>query len=95
MEEKEMRNLLALLLLMFLFFVSIQAQENLLKNPSAELDEKSWKFYGDAKIEEFDGNKRFVIRNGGYFLQEIMLPEQSTGNTKKRNRKRWFSRTFR
>ena len=45
-----MRNLLNLHLLMFLFFASIQAQENLLKNPSAESDDKAWKTYGDAKI---------------------------------------------
>ena len=74
-----MKNLLTLLLLMFLFFVSIQAQENLLKYPSAESDDKSWKTYGDAKIGEFDGNKAFVIRNGGYFLQDVILPEQSAG----------------
>jgi len=53
---------------------------NLLKNPNADLGASGWRVYGDATVEQTDdGNSRFVVRNHGYFLQDVTLPQDSSG----------------
>ena len=60
--------------------VSTNAQTNLLKNPNADEGAGKWRTYGDAKVEQMsDGNWRFVVRNGGHFSQDAVLPENSVG----------------
>lgn len=61
------------------FAICGAAQTNLLQNPNAETDAKDWRAYGEAAIEEFEGSKTFVLRNKGYFFQDVMLPENSGG----------------
>jgi hypothetical protein len=68
------------LLLLFLAPVSATAQStNLLQNPKADLDAQHWRAMGQATIEEFNGERCFVVRNGGYFLQDVMLSEGAEG----------------
>ena len=68
--------------LLFLFLAPALASaqaNNLLENPKAELDAQHWRAMGEATIEEFDGKRSFVVRNGGYFLQDVILPEGAAG----------------
>lgn len=56
------------------------AQTNLLKNPNADLEVQSWRTYGEATVELCAGsNPCFVVRNGGYLLQDVALPEGAVG----------------
>ena len=53
---------------------------NLLWNPNADDGTDSWRAYGDATVEQTsDGNWRFVVRNQGYLLQDVTLPDGSVG----------------
>ena len=67
-------------LLLCLAAVTADAQtENLLQNPKADLEAQHWRAFGQAAVEEVDGNRRFVVRNGGYFVQDVELPEGAAG----------------
>jgi hypothetical protein len=58
----------------------LHGQTNLLKNPNADLQSQFWRPYGEATIETCaSGNPCFVVRNGGYFLQDVTLPDGSVG----------------
>jgi hypothetical protein len=52
---------------------------NMLDNPFADELADYWTAQGDAVIETVDGNPCFVLRNGGYFAQEIILPANAGG----------------
>ena len=53
---------------------------NLLQNPNASLGADSWTAFGEASIESTTGdNFCFVVRNGGSFLQDVLLPEDAAG----------------
>ena len=61
-------------------FVSVSAQDNLLKNPNADLDVEHWKAEQNATVEDVSGGNRiFVVRNKGSFRQTVELPEKSVG----------------
>ena len=68
------------LLILFLAVVNgstlVTAQtRNLLKNPDAADGPLSWRAFGDTAIETTPGNgPHFVVRNGGYFLQDVPVP---------------------
>jgi len=56
------------------------AQTNLLQNPAADLQSESWRAYQKATIEPCaPNNPCFVLRNGGYFLQDISIPADAAG----------------
>lgn len=56
------------------------AQTNLLQNPAADQQSQSWRAYQQATIEPCEPNNPcFVLRNGGYFLQDISVPEAAVG----------------
>jgi hypothetical protein len=77
---KLMRTALQSLLFLCLATISTNAQtDNLLQNPKADLEAQHWRAVGQAAIEEVNGNRRFVVRNGGYFLQDVILPESAAG----------------
>jgi hypothetical protein len=72
-------TLLLLCVLLFASFANAQPA-NLLKNPNADDGANGWRVYGKATVEQTDnGNWRFVVRNGGYFLQDAILPDGSDG----------------
>ena len=53
---------------------------NLLHNPDANRQAASWRAFGEATIEgttEFGFH--FVVRNGGYFFQDVELPKGAAG----------------
>lgn len=52
---------------------------NLLHNPNADLDAKHWRQFGKATIEEDNGGKVFVVRDGGYFIQDVVMREAAAG----------------
>jgi len=72
-------SLVLLCLLLFTSFGNAQSA-NLLKNPNADFGANDWRAYGAASVEQTgDGNSRFVVRNRGYFLQDVILPQDSSG----------------
>jgi hypothetical protein len=66
---------------LFLATTAVSAQTNLLLNPDADQGLENWRVYGDAKVEELDGAKVFVVRNGGIsnFNQDVDLSESDVG----------------
>jgi len=70
----------------FLFVVTLAATvqtttmspRNLLTNTAAEDELNFWQVEGDAIVEEFNGNRCFVVRNGGRLTQEVELPDSPT-----------------
>jgi len=72
-------TLLLVCVLLFASFGKAQSP-NLLKNPNADLGASDWRVYGDANVEHTaDGNSQFVVRNRGYFFQDVILPQDSSG----------------
>jgi hypothetical protein len=53
---------------------------NLLENPNADQELKRWRAFGEAKVEVSTGNNScFVVRNGGYFFQDVLLTDDAGG----------------
>lgn len=74
----------SLILICLLFAaITVGAQTNLLLNPNADSAVENWRVFGQATVEEFDGDKVFVVRNGcsggGHFLQDLTLTEIDVG----------------
>src|ERR1044072_1468729 len=66
--------------LLCLAAVSAGAQtDNLLQNPKADLGAQHWRAFGQAAVEEVNGERVFVVRNGGHFLQDVDLPQGAAG----------------
>ncbi|HEX8247629.1 MAG TPA: hypothetical protein VF599_05640 [Pyrinomonadaceae bacterium] len=65
------------MILLFALFVAldVKAQKNLLLNPNADAESDFWRKSGQANVEEFNGDKVFVVRNKGGFSQDIVLSE--------------------
>jgi hypothetical protein len=76
-----MRKSLFLSLTILTLAINAHSQtDNLLHNSNADEGINHWRGYGNAIVEETaDGRLCFVIRNGGYFLQDAVLPEGSVG----------------
>jgi hypothetical protein len=53
--------------------------KNLLQNARADLETQGWRAFGQATVEDVNGNHRFVVRNGGYFIQDVILPDDAAG----------------
>jgi hypothetical protein len=60
---------------------SARAQvQNFLVNPNADEGTKSWRAFGDATVETCsNGSPCFVLRNQGYFIQDVNVPEDAVG----------------
>jgi hypothetical protein len=68
-----------ILILLMVSFVSAQTS-NLLKNTRAEGEIKHWQAFGKATVEDTSaGGHAFVLRDGGYFIQDVDLPEGAIG----------------
>jgi hypothetical protein len=53
---------------------------NLLQNPNADQEAEHWQTMGEATVEmTTDSNLCFVVRNGGYFYQDVTLPKHAAG----------------
>jgi len=53
---------------------------NLLQNPNADLNTQGWRTYGQATVEASTGNNLvFVVRNGGYFIQDVTMTPEAAG----------------
>ena len=65
----------------FLSAVTVSAQPiNLLRNPNADDGPNNWSGKGNAAVErDSAGNSHFAVRNGGSFVQNVVLPEGSAG----------------
>ena len=72
-------------LLLFMVVLSLsslcvaQQSPNLLRNPNADLGAASWRAFGEASVEASENNFSFVVRNGGYFIQDVELPDSAAG----------------
>jgi len=73
-------NFKFLILICLLFAATtVGAQTNLLLNPNADSEAENWRVSGQATVEEFDGDKVFVVRNQGSFSQEVNLTKSDIG----------------
>lgn len=52
---------------------------NILKGTNADANLEYWISAGNTVIEEVEGDPCFVIRDGGYFAQEIVLSDNTKG----------------
>ena len=69
-----------LFLSLFVNLIVVNAQTNLLKNPEANSQAQFWRTYGEARVETCaDNSPCFVVRNGGYLIQDVALPDGSVG----------------
>lgn len=72
-------------LIVFLVLVSVSSfvngqSANLLQNPNADHGGQSWLAFGETAIESTTTNDaHFVVRNGGYFFQDVELPKDAAG----------------
>jgi hypothetical protein len=77
-----MQILRASLSFIFLCLVTIPTNaqtDNLLRNPQADVEAQHWRTSGQVAIEEVNGNRCFVVRNGGSFSQDVTLPREVAG----------------
>lgn len=58
---------------------SIQGPRNLVDNSAADRGTDAWRPEGTAVVEEFNGNRCFVVRNGGRLRQKVTLPADAAG----------------
>lgn len=57
------------------------AQSNLLQNPNGDLQTQFWRAYGQASVESCaTDNPCFVLRNGGYFIQDVNISSDAVGS---------------
>jgi hypothetical protein len=77
MKQLNFKSLILICLLVMT--TTVGAQTNLLLNPNADSKAENWRVFGQATIEEFDGDKVFVVRNKGYFLQDVNLTDSDIG----------------
>ncbi len=68
---------------LFLALTAVDAQVNLLRNPNAEGGLEHWRAAKDSTVEEYNGTRVFVVKNGGVggssFIQDIQLKESDIG----------------
>ena len=64
---------------LFAIGTMLSGQTNLLQNTNADLGSKNWRVYGQSTVEEFEDSRVFVLRNGGYFLQDVILNRLDVG----------------
>jgi len=77
MEEKSVKAIL-LAIILLPTAISVRAQtSNLLRNPNADESGRYWRAFGNATVEEATGS--FIVRNGGYFVQDVAIPESAVG----------------
>ena len=80
MKSIKSRQLLAILAAVLTSGLASNAQsQNLLQNPNADRGAALWRAFGDATIETANGNPFFVVRNGGYFFQDVELADNAAG----------------
>lgn len=81
MKQLTLTSLLFLICTMLV--ATTRAQTNLLLNPNADLRAENWRSHGEATVEEFNGDKVFVVRNGcsggSHFAQDVNLSESDIG----------------
>jgi hypothetical protein len=71
-----------MILSVFVSGASIQNAQsrNLLENPNADQGVKQWRAFGETTIEVSTGKGLcFVVRNAGYFFQDVLLTDNSVG----------------
>jgi hypothetical protein len=69
----------SILICLLLIATTVRAQTNLLLNPNADSKAENWRVSGQATVEEFNGDKVFVVRNKGEFVQDVNLTQSDIG----------------
>lgn len=79
--EKKLWMCTTLLLSLTLNVALTNAQSrNLLQNTTADMETRYWRAMGEAAVESTTTNNLcFVVRNGGYFYQDVILPNDAVG----------------
>jgi hypothetical protein len=77
--RKHLLSLMILATLVISASVVCNGQSNLLQNGNADLKADSWRVYGQATVEGCQDDPCFVVRNGGYFVQDVTLPAGAIG----------------
>lgn len=74
------RSLAIFLIVLSASTLTLAQGENLLKNPSGDEDSQYWRTFGNAKVERCaDDGHCFVLRDGGYFIQDVTVSENAVG----------------
>ena len=68
----------SILLCVLLTTITVGAQRNLLLNGQADYKTEHW-YIGETTVEEFNGDKVFVLRKGGHLSQWVELTEEAAG----------------
>lgn len=85
MRRRVIKSKMSMQLIVFLVLVGANTlanaqSANLLQNPNADQDGQSWRAFGETAIESTTTNDaHFVVRNGGYFIQDVELPKGASG----------------
>jgi hypothetical protein len=80
MFNKSLRAVMLFTVLLSLSSLCAAQSSNLLLNPNADLGAQSWRAFGKASVETTEVNNFcFVVRDGGYFLQDVELPDNAAG----------------
>ncbi|MGH9971262.1 MAG: hypothetical protein ACREBG_26190 [Pyrinomonadaceae bacterium] len=73
-------NLTVILIIFAASTLASAQHENLLRNPSGEENAQHWRAFGNATVEKCgDSGSCFVLRDGGYFIQDAVVPEDAVG----------------
>lgn len=80
MPKKTFESLVLFVILVVAAVPAPAQSRNLLQNSNADVGAELWRAFGQATIEPAIGNNPgFVVRNGGYFLQDVTLPDDAAG----------------
>ncbi len=74
------RSLAVIFIVLGASTLAFAQRENLLKNPSGDEYSQHWRAFGNAKVETcVGGGPCFVLRDGGYFIQDVSVSENTVG----------------
>lgn len=76
---KRFYSIIVILFCVLAAVTSAPGQSNLLFNSNADDELEHWTTFMQAAIEEWNEDKVFVVRSGGYFVQDVTLTETGIG----------------
>lgn len=72
-------TLVVLLIVLSVPTLASAQSNNLLKNSRADESSEYWRAFGNAKVEQCLNGQCFVLSDGGYFIQDVAIPEDAVG----------------
>jgi hypothetical protein len=77
--NKLVRALMPILFLAAASEAAVAQTDNLVQSPNADPGSQVWRAEGRAAVEDCGHRPCFVVRDGGYFYEDVMLPEKAEG----------------